>query len=42
MIIKKFKYNVKKINEKYNFNIYNASTLSNPKDNTIIFLKKDN
>ena len=42
MITKKFEYNVKKINEKYNFNIYNASTLSNPKDNTIIFLKKDN
>lgn len=42
MIMEKFEYNVKKINEKYNFNIYNASTLNNPKDNTIIFLKKDN
>lgn len=42
MVIKKFEYNVKKINEKYNFNIYNASTLNNPQNNTIIFLKKDN
>ncbi|NME35807.1 MULTISPECIES: UDP-3-O-(3-hydroxymyristoyl)glucosamine N-acyltransferase [Fusobacterium] len=40
-MIKKFEYNVSKLDKSYNFSIYNASTIGNPKDNTIIFLKKN-
>lgn len=39
-IDKKFIFNVREIDENYNFEIYNASTIGNPKDNTILFLKK--
>lgn len=37
----KFKYNVKEMDSKYNFSVFNASTINNPQNNTIIFLKKD-
>lgn len=40
-IDKKFIFNVREIDENYNFEIYNASTIGNPKDNTILFLKKN-
>ncbi len=40
-INKKFIFNVNELDKKYNFEIYNASTISNPKNNTIIFLKKN-
>lgn len=38
---KKFEYNVREINSDYDFFIFNASTINNPKNNTIIFLKKN-
>lgn len=38
---KKFEYNVREINSNYDFFIFNASTINNPKNNTIIFLKKN-
>ncbi len=38
----KFKYCVEKLDIHYNFYIYNASTISNPQNNTILFLKKEN
>ncbi|KDE60630.1 UDP-3-O-(3-hydroxymyristoyl) glucosamine N-acyltransferase [Fusobacterium necrophorum BFTR-1] len=38
---KKFKYNVNEIDSSYNFFVFNASTIINPKNNSIIFLKKN-
>lgn len=40
-IDKKFVFDVKEIDKNYNFEIYNASTIGNPKNNTILFLKKN-
>lgn len=40
-IDKKFIFNVSEIDKNYNFEIYNASTIGNPKNNTILFLKKN-
>lgn len=37
--MKNFIYNVNKINENYNFEIYNVSTIKNPYNNTILFSK---
>lgn len=39
---KKFKYYVNKLDGNYKFFIYNVSTISNPQNNSIIFLKKEN
>lgn len=39
---RKFKYYVNKLDSNYNFFIYNVSTISNPQNNSIIFLKKEN
>lgn len=38
---KKFIFDVSEIDKNYNFKIYNASTIGNPKNNTILFLKKN-
>lgn len=40
-IDKKFVVDVREIDKNYNFEIYNASTIGNPKNNTILFLKKN-
>lgn len=40
-IDKKFIFNVSEIDKNYNFEIYNASAIGNPKNNTILFLKKN-
>lgn len=40
-IDKKFIFNVSEIDKNYNFEIYNASTIGNPQNNTILFLKKN-
>lgn len=40
-IDKKFIFNVSEIDKNYNFEIYNASTIGNPENNTILFLKKN-
>ena len=39
---RKFKYYVNKLDGNYKFFIYNVSTISNPQNNSIIFLKKEN
>lgn len=39
---RKFKYYVDKLDDNYKFFIYNVSTISNPQNNSIIFLKKEN
>ena len=39
---RKFKYYVNKLDGNYEFFIYNASIISNPQNNSIIFLKKEN
>lgn len=39
---RKFKYCVDRLNNNYEFFIYNVSTISNPQNNTILFLKKEN
>ena len=38
---KKFIFDVSEIDKNYNFEIYNASTIGNPRNNTILFLKKN-
>lgn len=40
-IDKKFIFDVSEMDKNYNFEIYNASTIGNPKNNTILFLKKN-
>lgn len=40
-IDKKFIFDVSEIDKNYNFEIYNASTIGNPKNNSILFLKKN-
>lgn len=40
-IDKKFVFNAKNLDKNYDFEIYNASTIENPKNNTILFLKKN-
>ena len=39
---RKFEYCVNKLDDNYKFFIYNASTISNPQNNSITFLKKQN